>query len=182
LFWTGRIIQRPRGVVAAFDGVMKLAKPALVVEATVRLGYPESVILRPGDSFDRMYYLYLIPRTSILGAHLVDRLLGGASYSVRVGEGCFSTLPVTWALLILGRLMVSRERLRALIPFSNLVRYSRWSLSALSIRAGPGSVTYGNDGMPNGFFEVGEIDDERCTVDHSSCCWRYFFCSPVQPS
>ena len=50
------------------DGVMKLFKPPIVVEATVELGYPESVIVGLGVTLLTSTLLYLIPRTSILGA------------------------------------------------------------------------------------------------------------------
>ena len=46
--WTGRVLS---GLSAAFfilDGAMKLAKPAVVVEATKQLGYPESTIVGIG--------------------------------------------------------------------------------------------------------------------------------------
>ena len=42
--WTGRILGALSTLFLLMDGVMKLIKPAPVVEATVRLGYPESVI------------------------------------------------------------------------------------------------------------------------------------------
>lgn len=38
--WTGRIISALAVLFLLFDGVAKLFKPAFVVEATVKLGYP----------------------------------------------------------------------------------------------------------------------------------------------
>ena len=57
---------------------MKLFKPPVVVEATVRLGYPESTIIGIGIVLLACALLYLIPRTSILGAILVSGSRGGA--------------------------------------------------------------------------------------------------------
>ena len=45
---------------------MKLLKPAPVVEATARMGYPENLILGLGILLLTCLAVYLIPRTSIL--------------------------------------------------------------------------------------------------------------------
>ncbi len=46
--WTGRVISALPALFLLLDGIMKLVKPAPVVEAMLRLGYPESVILGLG--------------------------------------------------------------------------------------------------------------------------------------
>jgi hypothetical protein len=46
--WAGRIISGLPVLFLLIDGAMKLVKPAPVVEATVGLGYPESVIVPIG--------------------------------------------------------------------------------------------------------------------------------------
>src|SRR5262249_57284944 len=45
MLWTGRIMSAIPALFLLVDGVGKLVKPEPVVEATVRLGYPESVIV-----------------------------------------------------------------------------------------------------------------------------------------
>ena len=91
--WAGRIISALPALFLLMDGVMKLVKPAPVVEATVRLGYPESVILGLGIVLLACTVLYLIPTTSVLGAILLTGYLGGAvATHVRVGEGLFPVL------------------------------------------------------------------------------------------
>ena len=73
------------------DGVMKLVKPAPVVEATVQLGFPESVIFGLGIVLLLCASYYVIPRTSILGAIMLTGYLGGAvATQVRVGHPLFS--------------------------------------------------------------------------------------------
>lgn len=118
LIWAGRIVSALPALFLLMDGIMKLFKPALVVEATVRLGYPESVILSLGIVLTACTVLYLIPRTSILGAILLTGYLGGAvATHVRVGEGAFPVLfPVIVGVLVWGGLWLRDERLRALIP------------------------------------------------------------------
>jgi fucose permease len=118
MLWTGRIIGALPALFLLLDGVMKLVKPAPVVEATVRLGYPESVILGLGIVLIACTVLYLVPRTAILGAILLTGYLGGAvATHVRVGEGPFPVLfPVVFGVMIWGGLWLRDERLRALIP------------------------------------------------------------------
>lgn len=100
------------------DGVMKLMKPAIVVETTVQLGYPEGVIPGLGIILLASMVLYLIPRTSVLGAIVVTGYLGGAvATHVRVGDGLFSIFfPIILSVLLWGGLVLRDERLRALLP------------------------------------------------------------------
>ena len=116
--WAGRIIGALPALFLLLDGVMKLVKPAVVVEATIQLGYPESVILGLGIVLLACTVLYLIPRTAILGAILLTGYLGGAvATHVRVSEGLFPVLfPVFLGVLVWGGLWLRDERLRALIP------------------------------------------------------------------
>ena len=69
--------------------------------------------------------LYLVPRTSVLGAILLTGYLGGAVAShVRVGDPWFShaLFPVYVGLLIWGGLYLRDQRLRALVPFRETAR------------------------------------------------------------
>lgn len=118
MLWTGRILSALAALFLLFDGVAKLFKPAPVVEATVQLGYPESVILGLGIVLTACTILYLIPRTSVLGAILLTGYLGGAvATHVRVGGPLFSVIfPILFGVLIWGGLFLRDGRLRALIP------------------------------------------------------------------
>jgi hypothetical protein len=118
MLWAGRIISALPALFLLLDGVMKLFKPAFVVEATVRLGYPESVIIPLGIVLLACTLVSLVPRTSILGAILLTGYLGGAvATHVRVGEGLFPVLfPVILGVLVWGGLWLRDERLRALVP------------------------------------------------------------------
>ena len=116
--WTGRIIGLLPALFLLLDGVMKLVKPAPVVEATVRLGYSENVIVPLGIVLLICTVVYLIQLTSVLGAILLTGYLGGAvATHVRVGEGHFPILfPVVFGMLLWGGLWLRDRRLRALIP------------------------------------------------------------------
>lgn len=115
--WTGRILS---GLVAAFflmDAVMKLFKPAFVVEATVQLGYPASCIVGLGVVLLLCTVLYLIPRTAVLGAVLLTGYLGGAvATHVRVSAGLFNVLfPVVFGCMVWGSLYLRDRRLHGLL-------------------------------------------------------------------
>ncbi len=117
--WTGRIMSGLPALFLFVDGVGKLVKPAPVVEGTVQLGYPESVLLGLGIVLLACTVLYVIPRTAVLGAILLTGYLGGAiATHVRVGSPLFSHMlfPVYIAVLLWGGLYLRDERLRALIP------------------------------------------------------------------
>ncbi len=116
--WAGRIMGWLPALFLLVDGVMKLIKPAPVVEATVRLGYSESVILPLGIVVLACTILYLIPRTCVLGAILLTGYLGGAvDTHVRAGEGWFPILfPVVFGVLLWGGLYLRDKELRTLIP------------------------------------------------------------------
>ena len=117
--WAGRIISALPALFLLMDGVMKLVKPAVVVEATVKLGYPESTILGMGIVLLACTILYVIPPTSVLGAILLTGYLGGAvATHVRVGDPLFTHtfFPVYLGILIWGGLYWRDVRLRALIP------------------------------------------------------------------
>ena len=118
MLWAGRIISAISALFLLVDAVAKLFKPAPVVEGTVQLGYPESVIIGLGILLLICTVLYMIPRTSVLGAVLLTGYLGGATAThVRVGGPLFSILfPGIFGILIWGGLFLREERLRALIP------------------------------------------------------------------
>jgi len=117
--WAGRIISALPVLFLLMDGVMKLVKPAVVVEATVKLGYPESTIFSMGIVLLACTVLYVIPVTSVLGAILLTGYLGGAvATHLRVGDPLFThtLFPVYLGILIWGGLYWRDARLRTLIP------------------------------------------------------------------
>ena len=115
--WAGRILSALPVLFLLLDGVMKVLKPAFVVEATVQLGYPESVIVALGLVLVACTIFYLIPRTAVLGAILLTGYLGGAvATHVRVGGPLFSILmPVILGAMLWGGLYLRDERVRSLV-------------------------------------------------------------------
>ena len=116
--WAGRIVSGLPALFLLVDGAMKLVKPAPVVQATVRLGYPESTIVPIGIVLIVCTIIYLIPKTSVLGAILLTGYLGGAvATHVRAGEGAF---PIVFPIILGGLLWLGlylrNASLRVLVP------------------------------------------------------------------
>jgi hypothetical protein len=100
-----------------FGGVMDLIKPPSVVEGTLKMGYPESIIFGLGIVVLLCTILYLIPRTAVLGAILLTGYLGGAvATHVRILDLRSLPFPILFAVLLWGGLYCRDSRLRALIP------------------------------------------------------------------
>ena len=116
--WAGRIIGGLPALFLLVDAIMKFIKPVPVVAETVRLGYPESVIIGLGAVLLASTILYLIPKTSILGSILLTGYLGGAvATHVRMFEGWFPILfPVIFGVLLWVGLWLRDGRLQQLIP------------------------------------------------------------------
>jgi len=116
--WAGRIVSGLPALFLLVDGVMKLVKPAPVVEGTLRYGFSESVIIPLGILLTACTIIYVIPRTAVLGAILLTGYLGGAVVThVRFGDPWFPILfPVCIGALVWGGLYLRDGRLRALIP------------------------------------------------------------------
>jgi hypothetical protein len=97
--WTGRIIGAWIVLFLAFDGIVKMLKLSGAVEGTVRLGYPDHLIVPIGIVELACVAAYVIPRTSIIGAILLTGYLGGATATqVRV-EDPWALLPVLIGVL-----------------------------------------------------------------------------------
>jgi DoxX-like protein len=116
--WIGRIVGGLPALFLLWDGVMKLFKPAFVVDATVKLGYPEASIVPLGAVLAVSAILYLIPTTSVLGAILLTGYLGGAvATQIRAGQSLGWVLfPVLFGVLLWLGLYFRDMRLQTLVP------------------------------------------------------------------
>ena len=117
----GRIISGFAVLFMLMDGIMKLFKPTFVLEANARLGYSESTVVGIGVALLACTVLYVIPRTSILGAILLTGYLGGAVASnVRAAQGLFNVIfPLLFGILVWGGLWFRDARLRQLVSLTN---------------------------------------------------------------
>jgi hypothetical protein len=117
--WVGRIISALAVLFLTFDAVAKLVKVAPVLQASARLGIPESLVMGIGIILLICTVAYAIPRTSILGAILLTGYLGGAvATQLRAGNPLFETIfPIIFDVVIWAGVFLRDDRLRALVPF-----------------------------------------------------------------
>ena len=116
MLWVSYIISALPALLLLFSGIAKLMKPAPIVQGFAHFGYPESVIFGLGILEIACTIIYLIPRTSILGAILLTGYLGGATATnVRIGDPQF-LMPVIVGVFVWGGLFFRDPRIRALIP------------------------------------------------------------------
>lgn len=107
--WAGWIVSAIAALFLLYCGVMTMMKADAFVEGLTRLGYPASVAAGIGIAAFGSAVLYVIPRTSLLGAILLTSYLGGATAShVRVGEPFY--LPVFVGVVVWVGLCLRDER------------------------------------------------------------------------
>ena len=117
MLWVGRIMSTLVSLFLLVDGVMKLFKPLVVVNATLQLGYAESAIVGIGATLLVCTLLYVVPRTSTVGAVLLTGYLGGAVASnVRAHMPLFNVVfPMIIAGLAWSGLWIRDVRVRNLL-------------------------------------------------------------------
>src|SRR5687767_5865884 len=76
--WTGFIVSGLPALFLFLDALGKFVRPEPVVTGTLDLGYNESIILPLGIVLLISTVLYIVPKTSVLGAILLTGYLGGA--------------------------------------------------------------------------------------------------------
>jgi hypothetical protein len=118
--WAGRIVTGLTTLFMLMDGVMKVVKPAPVVEASGKLGFPEATLSGIGFALIVCTLLYAIPRSSVFGAMLLTGYLGGAVASqVRAGSGSVELVfPILFAVLVWGGLWLRDGRMRSILELA----------------------------------------------------------------
>ena len=103
-----------------FDTILKVLRLGPAVEGTASLGYPASSVHWIGLIELVCLALYLVPRTSVLGALLMTGYLGGAvATHVRISSPLLThtLFPIYVALFLWAGLYLRETRLRDLVPF-----------------------------------------------------------------
>jgi hypothetical protein len=116
--WTGRILSGVAVLFLTFDIVIKFMHIAPVTQAMAQLGIPDHLVLTIATIQTVCLVLYLIPRTSVLGAILYTGYLGGAILAnLRVELPLFSHVlfPTYIGALLWAGLYLRDTRPRALI-------------------------------------------------------------------
>lgn len=114
--WIGHILSILPCLLLLFSAAMKLLQPAGTAEGFAHLGVPLTQATGLGILELTCTAVYLVPRTSVLGAILLTGYLGGATViHLRVGDPFF--MQPLLGVLLWGGLFLREPRLRALIPF-----------------------------------------------------------------
>ncbi|HXC94705.1 MAG TPA: DoxX family protein [Edaphobacter sp.] len=118
MLWTGRVLSALVALMFILDGVIHLLKPAPVMEAFARLGYPLSASVGIGLLLLICTAIYVTPKTSILGAILLTGYLGGAvSTHVRVESSLFEmSFPVILGVFVWVGVYLRDAELKNLVP------------------------------------------------------------------
>jgi hypothetical protein len=112
--WAGRVVSILVSLSFAFSAVMKLMVLPEVVKGMSHLGLPDSLIRPLGVIELLCVVVYLVPKTSVLGAILLTGYVGGTIIThLRVGEPVY--LNIFLGLLIWLGLYLRRPRLRELL-------------------------------------------------------------------
>ena len=125
--WAGRIISGIAALALFADSFGKLVQVQPVIDGTLALGYPRDSVFTLGIVLLTCVVLYVIPKTSVLGAVLLTAYLGGAvATHVRVESPLFThvLVPTYVAAFVWGGLILRDSRLRALLPWRNPPRGS----------------------------------------------------------
>lgn len=118
--WASYILSGIAILFLLMDAVMKLVRAQVAVDTTLELGYPENVVPILGVILLICTIIYLVPRTSVLGAILLTAYFGGAiATHVRVGSPLFSHVlfPVYLGVMLWGGLYLRNAALSKLFPY-----------------------------------------------------------------
>lgn len=116
MFWAGTIISTLAALMFIASGIMKLMKPEPLVKEFARFGYDESAPLAIGITELVCAIIYVIPRTSVLGAILLTGYLGGAiATHVRIGDPFIP--PIVLGVAVWLGIFLRDARLRAILPW-----------------------------------------------------------------
>ena len=118
--WAGRILSGLAVLFLLFDATLKFIKPQAVIQGTVDLGYPVTVITPLAITLLTCTILYIVPMTQVLGAILLTGYLGGAvATHVRHGDPLFSHIlfPIYLGAFLWLGLYLRDPALRDFVPF-----------------------------------------------------------------
>jgi hypothetical protein len=99
------------------DGIVKVFKPAPVVDSFTQLGFPVHLAVAIGILEIACVALYAFPRTAPLGIIVLTGYLGGAvATQVRAEMGLVPTVfPIVLGVLLWVGLLLRDDRIRALL-------------------------------------------------------------------
>ncbi|MEM7550190.1 MAG: DoxX family protein [Bacteroidota bacterium] len=121
LLWASYILQGIVTIMFLMGAFMNLLQTESAIAGATSLGYPETSVVYLGIVLLVSTILYVIPKTSILGALLLTGWLGGAVAShVIHGDPMFNTMfPIVFGVVIWLSLWLRDQKLKAVFPFKS---------------------------------------------------------------
>ena len=118
LVWTGRVVSVLPVLIVLMSSRWKLTSAPFYVREWGRIGWKVEDLSFIASLQLGAILLYVIPRTSVLGAVILTGYLGGAIASyVRIGALYPPLVPLTTAMLAWLGIWLRDRRLRQLLPF-----------------------------------------------------------------
>ncbi|GHG62984.1 DoxX family protein [Comamonas sp. JC664] len=115
MLWLGRIFSGLVAALLAMSAVQKLNPSPEVLQGFQTFGYPAEVLLPIGVVELLCLIVYLVPRTSVLGAILITGYLGGATAThVRASDAFI--VPILVGVVAWAGLFLRDARIRELLP------------------------------------------------------------------
>jgi hypothetical protein len=116
--WTGRVLHIIVLMFLLFDAVPKILGAEFVLKASAPFGFTRGELMQIGVALLFCTILYVIPRTSVLGAALLTAYLGGAVQAVHHAHMapfnlCF---PILFAVAVWISLWLRIPQLRSVFP------------------------------------------------------------------
>ena len=119
LVWTGRVLSVLSACAFLMSAVMKLKGGPDLDKGMEHLGLPGSMVLPLAILELTCAVVYLIPRTSVLGAVLLTGYMGGAICThLRVGDPVF--VQIALGIFVWLGLYFRENRLKEIIPLRRL--------------------------------------------------------------
>lgn len=118
MLWGGRIMSAIPVLMLLMSAAMKFLMPPEVVDGFEQMELPVGLAIGLGILELSCTVIYLIPKTSVLGAILLTGYLGGATLThLRIGDPWLQILtPAMLGVLVWGGIFLRDPRLQALIP------------------------------------------------------------------
>jgi hypothetical protein len=114
----GWVLTAALALFLVFDFATKLLQVQAVVDATVQMGFPAATVPVIGATLLVCTVLWLVPRTTIIGAVALTGYLGGAVCSqLRIEADLVSTMlfPVYFGILVWAATLLRSPATRALV-------------------------------------------------------------------
>lgn len=119
--WTGRVLSALIVLFLLMDGVMKVMRAQVAIDATQQLGYPAAFVFPLGVMILAIMLLYAVPQTAVLGAILLTGLAGGTAATHLIAGNPLTShvlFGIYLSVIAWAGLWLRDARLRALIPIS----------------------------------------------------------------